>query len=333
MEELITIVIPVYNVEAYIDRCIESVRKQTYSNLEIILVDDGSPDKCPEICDEYAKKDKRIKVIHKENGGVSSARNIGIENSTGVWLCFVDADDYIEEDFCKELYKKAIDKDADIVQSSYNRVTNSKVEKINTDYKEYEYNSKEYLIQTLNPQTGFGFCHMKLYRKSIIKDVRFNEELKVGEDALFGEQISHQINKAVMVRKALYNYRVNEESVVRKFDKNYVKKYLEAMIKNKEFLNKEYKDDKDIQQNYYNFVAYHVLLIAVNYCYHPENKSENKRKLLREVCEINVFKQAIKKSNFNNLSLTRKITLFSLKYKLYILTALICEFRQKQNKL
>ena len=93
--EKISIIIPVYNVEKYIDKCIDSIVNQTYQNLEIILVDDGSPDNCPKMCDEWAKKDDRIKVIHKANGGVSSARNVGIEQAQVEYICFVDSDDYI----------------------------------------------------------------------------------------------------------------------------------------------------------------------------------------------------------------------------------------------
>ena len=92
---LVTIVVPIYNVEKYLTRCVDSIINQTYQNLEIILVDDGSPDNCPRICDEYAKKDHRIKVIHKINAGLGMARNTGIENATGKYICFFDSDDYI----------------------------------------------------------------------------------------------------------------------------------------------------------------------------------------------------------------------------------------------
>ncbi len=98
MNELISIIIPVFKVEKYLDRCLESVTAQSYTNLEIILVDDGSPDKCPEMCDLWAKKDSRIKVIHKENDGLANARNSGIEACTGDYVMFIDSDDYIESD-------------------------------------------------------------------------------------------------------------------------------------------------------------------------------------------------------------------------------------------
>ena len=104
MEDLISVVVPIYNVENYIKKCVDSILSQTYKNLEIILVDDGSPDNCPQICDEYAQKDNRIKVIHKENGGLSDARNAGIDISKGKFITFIDSDDYIEKDYVEVLY-------------------------------------------------------------------------------------------------------------------------------------------------------------------------------------------------------------------------------------
>ena len=114
MNPLISVIVPVYKAEKYLDKCVQSIVNQTYKNLEIILVDDGSPDNCPEMCDEWAKKDSRIKVIHKENGGVSSARNAGLDNSFGDYIGFVDSDDFIENDFYECLYDNLVENGADI---------------------------------------------------------------------------------------------------------------------------------------------------------------------------------------------------------------------------
>lgn len=330
MEDLISIIVPIYNAEKYIEKCIESILSQTYKNLEIILIDDGSPDKCGDICDKYAKEDKRIKVIHKKNEGVSVARNIGIDTSNGKWIAFIDADDWIEKEYICDLINKAKEQNADIALCTYNRVTGKNIEKINNVSKKKEFNAEEYLIMALNPQTGFGYSWIKLFKKSIIKDTRFDGSLLVAEDALFNIQISKNMNKAVALSENLYNYRNNENSVVKKFDDKYADKYLNAMKKNKKYIFENYQKDS-IKQSYYNFVAFHVMLVAVNYCYHPENKCKNKRKLLKEICEQDYFCEGIKKSNYEHLSLTRKISLFTLKHKLYILTELICEIRQKQN--
>lgn len=115
MSALVTVVVPVYNVERYLDRCVQSIVNQTYTNLEIILVDDGSPDRCPEMCDEWARKDPRIRVIHKQNAGLGFARNTGIENATGDYICFVDSDDYIDHAMVGECCELAESEQADLV--------------------------------------------------------------------------------------------------------------------------------------------------------------------------------------------------------------------------
>lgn len=338
MKDLISIIVPIYNVEKYLNKCIESIVNQTYENIEIILIDDGSNDNSGIICDEYAKKDNRIIVVHKENGGVSSARNKGLKIAKGEWISFVDADDWIEQIFCQTLLNKVTQEQADIALCGYNRITDSRIEKINANNQEVFLNSNEYLVKSLNPQTGFGFCHMKLIKKEVLKSISFNERIEVGEDALFNIQLSTYIKKAVFLKQPLYNYRINNQSVVKRYDENYANKYLKSMKIIEEYIWQEYNEENEenieIKQNYYNFVAYHIMLIIVNYCYHPDNKMCNaqRKNMLKEVINNDLFIIGLKKSNYNNISLTRKITLYTLKHKLYWLTAIICKIRQKQNR-
>ena len=120
VDGLVTVVLPIYNVEKQLNRCIESVVNQTYKNIEIILVDDGSVDSCPAICDEWAKKDYRIRVIHKQNQGLGMARNTGIENANGEFICFFDSDDFIEPETIEKAYRRAKDENADIVNFGTN---------------------------------------------------------------------------------------------------------------------------------------------------------------------------------------------------------------------
>lgn len=126
-DKLITIIIPVYNVEKYLRECIDSVIAQTYKNLEIILVDDGSIDKSGEICDEYSKKDSRIRVIHKKNGGLSDARNVALDIAKGEYIGFIDSDDYIEKDMFETLYKLAEKYHAEISSISFYKILENKV--------------------------------------------------------------------------------------------------------------------------------------------------------------------------------------------------------------
>ena len=124
---LISVILPIYKVEEYLDRCVQSIVNQTYTNLEIILVDDGSPDNCPAICDEYAQQDSRIRVIHKENGGLSSARNAGIdwafENSNSQWLTFIDSDDWIHPQYLELLPSAVTDNNTDIGSCEYEEIS------------------------------------------------------------------------------------------------------------------------------------------------------------------------------------------------------------------
>lgn len=330
MNNIVTVIVPIYNVEEYLEDCIKSIINQTYKNIEIILIDDGSTDESLDICKRYANNDKRIIIIEQENFGVSCARNKGIEIAKGDYITFVDSDDWIEKGFIETLYNEAKEKEADVTMCGYNRVIGQSKEKIYIKGEKQCFDANDYSIKVLNPQTGFGFCHMKLIKRQCIDKVRFNETLTVGEDALFNMQIAKNIDKAILLEKRLYNYRINEKSVVKKFDHNYVQKYLKFIQEIQSYLFQGKNETNEIKANYYNCVAYHVLLIAVNYCYHPVNTG-NRRKMLKEVCKIKEFKEGIKNSNYKNLTLTRKITLFTIKHRLYLLTGAICKIRQKQN--
>ncbi|MDD6264985.1 MAG: glycosyltransferase family 2 protein [Clostridia bacterium] len=196
MNPLVSIIVPIYKVEEYLDECVESIVNQTYSDIEIILVDDGSPDKCPRLCDEWAKKDDRIKVIHKENGGVSSARNAGINIAKGEWIWFVDSDDSVEKDALEELseYFNA----ADLI------AFNAKIDKL--------YTKDEKFFDSYYFRYQFGFEPWnKLYKKSIIvdNDLRFDTEETVGEDLLFNITYYQYADKYKFSTSKYYNFAYN----------------------------------------------------------------------------------------------------------------------------
>ena len=212
MGKLISIIVPIYKVENYLIRCIESIVCQTYENIEIILVDDGSPDKCPMICDEWAKKDERIKVIHKKNGGLSDARNAGIVIAQGEFLLFVDSDDYIEKDLC-ESCMNVMDEDIDIVAFNYRRV-----------YDTYDENKKECgVFEKFSNLEGFKryinrtpFTHMawdKLYRKCVFEDVRYPVD-RLAEDMATTYKTFRNANKVGYLDRVLYNYFIRSDSIM-----------------------------------------------------------------------------------------------------------------------
>ena len=323
---LISVIVPVYNVEKYLDRCVNSIINQTYTNIEVLLVDDGSKDKSPKMCDDWSKKDKRIKTIHKENGGVSSARNVALDNAKGEYITCVDSDDWLEENFLDEMYNTLIGNKADYITCGYNRTyEDGHSELFNDDGSITIVGPEVYADRVLEVQPGYGFTHMKLVRRDTIGDIRFNESLKVGEDALFNIELCNKVKRIVLLNKPLYNYYFNPDSLVRKYDSNYVNKYYTSMEAMYNYINSTSKNKK-----IYKYIAFHVLLVCVNYCYHPENK--NPKESLKEVCNMPLFKEAIKKADTKNWAKKRKITLFTLKFKLYSLTAIICKMRQKQFK-
>lgn len=228
----ISVIVPVYKVEQYLDKCVQSIVDQTYKNLEIILVDDGSPDKCPAMCDEWAKKDSRIKVIHKENGGVSSARNAGIDSATGEFVAFVDSDDYL----APTMYEKLIDaikkEDCDISMCGFIYLYEDGLEK-----PIHEINAKKvtggnivkYLLaNTCEEKQNYietyglmGNVWRILIKKEIIGKIRF-EKLKIAEDMLFLLKIINKNTKITAIDDALYYYLQRTSSVMHVFNKEKV---------------------------------------------------------------------------------------------------------------
>ena len=214
MEELVSVIIPVYNVEKYLDRCVESVVNQTYKNLEIILVDDGSPDNCPAMCDEWAKKDERIKVIHKQNGGLSSARNAGLDNMSGEYVYFIDSDDYIELETIEVLYKLIIDNDADMAFGSYCRVSDEGNALIDNDFtdelyilNEDSFWEKHYQMHSNSDERYVNMIVSwnKLINKSVFNDLRFDIG-KIHEDEYIIHKIVSRCNTIAFSEKKLYYY-------------------------------------------------------------------------------------------------------------------------------
>lgn len=201
---LISVIVPIYNVEKYLDRCVQSIVDQTYKELEIILVDDGSPDNSPEICDEWAKKDGRIKVIHKKNGGVSSARNAGIGIFKGDFVTFLDSDDWLEADAVETMMLCALQDGADIVCCGFyfDDIQG------NSDWKKEEKLffhggdiAKNLLLDNIRPEV----C-AKLYAASLIKNFRFNESLKYAEDLSFNFYLMQKAKTLISLGTPFYHY-------------------------------------------------------------------------------------------------------------------------------
>lgn len=221
MNELISVIVPVYNVENYIKRCVDSILNQTYSNLEIILVDDESPDDCPRICEEFAKKDNRIKVIHQQNAGLSGARNAGIDIAKGEYLAFVDSDDFLALDFIATLYKVIVDTKSEIAMCKYEYVRGDVMTQSRKQGDNFVYSGIEMIQNMYSPDGAFFVVAWnKLYKKSLFDRVRYPKG-KIHEDEATTHRLYYEAGQAVFVDRFLYGYFVGGESITRKkFNRN-----------------------------------------------------------------------------------------------------------------
>jgi len=210
----VSVIIPVYKVEEYLDECIESVVRQTYKNLEIILVDDGSPRACPSLCDEWAQKDPRIIVIHKENGGISSARNAGVDICTGKYIIFEDSDDYFYENAIELLVSAIKRAQADMVIGNFDSLLGDKIYKGKRSkfLKDEVIDRKQYLERLYTFVSLYCQVNCKLYSRKLFDELRYPVGL-TAEDAYVALLIANQCKKIVTLKESLGIYRQREGSI------------------------------------------------------------------------------------------------------------------------
>ena len=220
MEHKISVVVPVYNVEKYLDRCVESILVQTFQDFELILVDDGSPDNCPQMCDNWAERDSRIRVIHKENGGLPDARNYGINAACGEYITFVDSDDWVEKEFLETLYQGMIQNNADVVQCNYQQVYGEKkIERCFAPRELDEEAIQDHLIVGMandKLEIMSNTRWNKLYRAELVKKAinLCDVAISMGEDYLMNFAVFGYCKKIVILdTPPLYNYFFNEMSI------------------------------------------------------------------------------------------------------------------------
>lgn len=240
-EPLISVIVPIYNVEKYLDRCIESIVNQTYSNLEIILVDDGSPDNCPRICDDWAEKDNRIKVVHKENGGLSDARNAGLLIATGEFVSFIDSDDFIEFHFYEILLLMLNKTHADIAACGFLRFSDQNAIKERIDTANVVVlNTEEALIEIINYGLVKQVVWNKLYKKSVVEGVTFDIG-KIHEDTFWSYKIFGKARQTVVVNDYLgYYYFQRNDSITGQYNPKSMKHSLEARLLRLEYLKQNF---------------------------------------------------------------------------------------------
>ena len=232
-EPLISVIVPVYKVEQYLCRCIDSIIDQSYKNLEIILIDDGSPDKCPQICDSYAQKDQRITVIHKTNEGLSAARNIGLDNIKGEYVTFVDSDDFLHNDFIIRLYFLCSNNNCQIAQCSFEKGEKDELSFFDEKVTIVKYDHNEIFIH----RSFKIIACAKLYKSSLFKGIRFPVG-KINEDEFTTYKVVFAADHIILTNEKLYYYYQSQNSIMRNRN-NYIKlDFIEAYEERVQFFRK-----------------------------------------------------------------------------------------------
>lgn len=316
MKEIkISIVIPVYNASKYLSKCLDSVINQSYSNIEIVLVDDGSRDNSGNICDEYSNKDKRIKVIHKENGGVSSARNTGIDNATGNYVTFIDSDDIIHPDYVKKLVANLTDNNLSVCHIEYFK---NDVNFSSTFDETIELNKNEFI--NLCKMTLLNTPCCKLYNLDVIKKnkIYFDNSLSLGEDLLFNLEYLKFIEKITIINQKLYYYRKDDNNTL---STSYNPKMLEiqSLLFNKytDFFNGDLNKEQLRIFDSYRFSTVRIII---------ENEFRNKKISFweryintRKLLNNDIMKDMIKKIRYPE----RRVFYFLIKNKLVLIYKVI----------
>ena len=331
----ISIIVPIYNIQEFLEKCVKSIQKQTYNNLEIILVDDGSTDNCKNMCDEFALKDERIKVIHKKNGGLSSARNEGIKKATGNYVCFVDGDDYIREDYCEVLYNALIKTKSDVSAVAYKEIKNVKTRIYNSasrSKKEFDdsctiYNEDEIIIQFLHWK-NFRIAWNKLYKAEIIKNQYFKEGATF-EDMFFNYKVLSNCNRVAYVNSPCYCYIRRDGSISTTYSEKNLNDFADAIID--VFTNVK---EKFPQLNKHNYFALLQWFISLSLKYMSSNQKYPKviKKSNIIVNELNEYIETNDLEFLLMLNKFEKACLYSINYNKEMFYSILKKYQKMQEE-
>ncbi|WP_223592361.1 glycosyltransferase family 2 protein [Neobacillus bataviensis] len=339
----VSIVIPVYNVETYLEQCIDSVIQQSYKDLEIILVNDGSTDNSGKICDEYVSKDSRVKVIHKPNGGLMSAWKAGFLSSIGKYVGFVDSDDWIENNMYEQLVKSAISHDADIAVcqliKEFNELSNIKLkeklrlepgvynsEKIKNEIIPGIINDGSYLGRRLSPNRV-----TKLFKRELIENnLQFcDDRISLGEDLITCFSCVCDAKTIVILPDYHpYHYRINNQSITGKYDYKRIEKVNQLNIKLSEIA--KCKDVNIVEQIANDYISLALLCIECEILFSdlPKDITLNR---IKDIYKSNLFTESLRNGNIEGFSIKHKVYLFLLKYNkikiLYILREMMSSIK------
>ncbi len=328
-----SIIVPVYNAEKYLSDCVLSIIGQTYKNFELILVDDGSPDSSPLICDEFANKDDRIRVVHKKNGGQTSAREAGLDIAVGDYVVFVDSDDWIDERYL-EIFEEAISKEnyPDVLCCGYYRYTDGELAPVKL-FDKYRYYTREDIVKDVFPSliqannaSYFTPCvWAKAFRREIISGEHFrvDRSLRIGEDSCAVIATIYRSQSIVTISELLYYYRINHGSVTnnkKSFDWYGPRKIYDHITK--------YVDvnEYDFKEQLYRKVVHELFTVVVSRFYQDKPKREIKKEILSMINEIEPYDECIQKCKFGG-SLRAKVMEIALKKRLLSIISLFAKIK------
>ena len=328
---LFSIVVPVYKVEKYLKCCVESILTQSFSDFELILVDDGSPDNCPQICDDYAKQDERVKVVHKSNGGLVSARKAGVKVANGEFIVNIDGDDYIKQGYLQEFAKAINQYNADVVCLGYVEDCEGNI-KENTDPAEFEgfYDREKlekeifpYLLKNKNGKSFPSTICMKAFRKTIFENVQLSvdDSIVMGEDYACVKPCIFLANSIAVVNKCLYGYRFNPKSITKNkkaFDMYGIEKRINVIEKHVDL------DKFDFREQSYRLIT-HSLFNAVCSQFYRSEKYGTIKADIKKALKTPMYEKAIKNCKTTNKKL--KTAKFLLKHKLFFAIKIISKVR------
>lgn len=342
MQPKISIIVPVYNVERYLARCINSLQNQTLKEIEIILVDDQSPDNCPQMCDEYVQSDERIKVVHKKNGGLGFARNSGLDVAVGEYVMFVDSDDTIEPDSCECFYQAVCKYGADMAVGNFNTEVQSgiwnKTEQSEGLIVLHDNEVRQYMLDMIATAPhekkerlySVSVC-ISCIKRNLIEEnrLRFYSEREVAsEDTIFKTQLLKHVKTLVRVPNAFYYYYLNTTSLTHTFniDKFYKLKMMHALLK------KEFEGDKEAELRVDRFIIsdarmHFLRLISSN--------SKRKIQLVKQMIDDEIWEQtrAFKPSYFPIYQrIFYLLTIWKMQHILYIYSTFITLLKKAIRK-
>ena len=333
----VSVIVPVYKVpEQYLRQCIESLIAQTMQEMEILLVDDGSPDACGSICDSYAKNDPRIRVIHKQNGGLSAARNTGYQEAVGEYITFIDGDDWVEPEMCQVMYDVAKKDDVDLVvcgiskDYAHKRIPYTYYMEEGKVYRDQE--CKQLQVQLLMYNANMGAAYAKLIRRSLLQahDIQHDPVLSQGAEGLeFNFRFFEHLHSAAFVNRHFYHYIYNENSI----SASHSEKNHDLVIRCFESIDRliHSSDNKDELIPWFNNrLMYVIVTTAISGYFHPDNREpyqERKRKF-QEYLKRPIISKALRYGHTEDISFQRRAIILMIRLRMFWMLNIMGKIRK-----